>query len=183
MARLILTFAVVFAAMAVEAIRARRNAEAQLARGGVEPAGDVYRLMRFAYPVTFLAMLAEGTLRGAPPLAAVITGAAMFATAKAIKWWAIVALGPFWTFRVVVVPGAALVSRGPYRWLRHPNYVGVIGELAGVALVTRAVWSGTASLVIFGMLIAKRIVVEERALAAARRTSPASKTGNGVGSG
>lgn len=165
--------------MAVEAVRARRNEQAQLARGGVEPPGDVYPLMRVAYPATFLAMILEGLWRGAPPPAAAAFGAVLFAAAKALKWWAIVALGPFWTFRVVVVPGVTLVSRGPYRWLRHPNYLGVLGELAGIALATGAVWSGTASLVTFGILIAKRVTVEERALSAARTAPPASKAATG----
>ena len=57
--------------------------------------------------------------------------------AKALKWWAILTLGRFWTFRVIVVPGATLVAGGPYRWLRHPNYVGVIGELVGVGVDDR----------------------------------------------
>ena len=90
----------------------------------------------------FGAMLIEGALRGAPPVPAVLAGAVIFLTAKALKWWAIVSLGPFWTFRVIVVPGVRLVATGPYRWLRHPNYVGVMGELAGVALMTAAPWSG-----------------------------------------
>ena len=105
----------------------------------------------------------------------------VFAAAKALKWWAIVALGPFWTFRVVVVPDAALVSRGPYRWLRHPNYVGVVGELAGVALVTGAGLVRNRLGGHFRDPLAKRIVVEERALSAARKASPASKTANGTG--
>lgn len=166
---------VVFGTMAVEARRAARNEAAQLARGGIEPPGDVFGLMRFVYPAAFAAMLAEGAIRGRPSLPAAVAGAAVFGAAKALKWWAVVSLGRFWTFRVVVIPGAALVARGPYRWLRHPNYIGVIGELAGVALATGAVWTGPAALVVFGLLLAKRILVEERALTAARAPDPASK--------
>ena len=96
-------------------------------------------------------------------------GAAVFVAAKALKWWAILSLGPFWTFRVIVVPGARLVAAGPYRWLRHPNYVGVIGELAGVALMTGAPLSGVAGFVTFGWLVLRRISVEERAIREAAR--------------
>jgi methyltransferase len=92
----------------------------------------------------------------------------VFAAGKALKWWAILTLGPFWTFRVIVVPGSDRVQRGPYRWLRHPNYVGVMGELAGIALLTGAAFSGVAAVTVFGLLLAKRIAVEERALDAAR---------------
>src|SRR6185295_2123117 len=121
----------IFGLMLLEARRAAANERAQLRRGGVEPTDDVYKMMQVAYPACFLAMLAEGFWRGLPPAGALIAGATLFVLAKAIKWWAILTLGPFWTFRVIVVPGVPLVARGPYRWLRHPNYVGVVGELAG----------------------------------------------------
>jgi methyltransferase len=156
--------AIVFGALLVETWRAARNEHAQRARGGVEPSGDVYKLMRIVYPGAFLAMFAEGIARGSPPALVLTAGAAVFAAAKALKWWAILSLGPFWTFRVIVVPGAVLVGKGPYRWLRHPNYVGVVGELAGVAMMTGAWVSGVAAIATFGVLLMKRIAVEERAL-------------------
>jgi len=99
----------------------------------------------------------------------VLAGAAVFLIAKALKWWAIVSLGTFWTFRVIVVPGARLVAAGPYRWLDHPNYAGVMGELAGVALMTAAPVSGVAGIVTFGWLVIRRVSVEERALREAAR--------------
>jgi methyltransferase len=166
--RLILSF-VVFGSMLVEASRATANERAQRARGGREPAGDVYTIMRIAYPLAFLAMLIEGALRGTPPRSVVLAGAVIFLTAKALKWWAIVSLGTFWTFRVIVVPGARLVATGPYRWLRHPNYAGVMGELVGVALMTAAPVSGVAGIVTFGWLVIRRVSVEERALREAAR--------------
>ena len=155
--------------MFAEAWRASTNERAQRGRGGVEPAGDVYRIMRVAYPGAFVAMLVEGTLRGTSPPAAVLAGAGLFAAAKGLKWWAIRALGPFWTFRVIVVPGARLVASGPYRWLRHPNYIGVLGELAGAALMTGALLSGMAGIATFGWLLTRRISLEERALREAAR--------------
>jgi methyltransferase len=120
-------------------------------------------------------MLVEGALGDGPPWPVALTGAVVFAAAKALKWWAIVSLGPFWTFRVVVIPGEALVVGGPYRWLRHPNYVAVMGELAGVALLTGAPVSGVTAMAVFGLLLIKRIAVEERALDAAGGRAPASE--------
>jgi len=161
--------------MLIEARRAARNERVQRARGGLEPADDVYQLMRIAYPLAFAAMLAEGVLRASTPTPIVITGTAVLAAAKALKWWAILSLGPFWTFRVIVVPHATLVRRGPYKWLRHPNYVGVVGELVGVALAAGAPVSGAAALTGFGWLLMKRIRVEDRMLATA---SPPAGTSN-----
>lgn len=156
----------VFGSMLAEARRAARNERAQRARGGIEPPDDVYNVMRVVYPAAFLAMFAEGLVRGTPSPRLMVAGAATFVAAKALKWWAIWSLGPSWTFRVIVVPGAPLVATGPYRWLRHPNYVGVMGELTGVAALTGAPLSGALAVVAFAVLLIKRIAVEERALAA-----------------
>ena len=156
--------AIVFAFMIVEARRSARNEAWQRARGGIEPSGDVYKMMRVAYPAAFAAMILEGVVRGGPSPASFAAGAALFAAAKALKWWAILALGSCWTFRVIVVPGSALIGDGPYRWLRHPNYVGVVGELIGVALMTGAIAAGPIATATFGLLVLKRIAVEERAL-------------------
>jgi methyltransferase len=156
---------VVFGLMIVEALRAARNERAQRAVGGVEPPGDVYRWMQVAYPASFAAMFLEGFLRPAPPTSVLLAGIAIFALGKALKWWAILTLGRFWTFRVIVVPGTRLVRRGPYRFLRHPNYVGVAGELVGAALFAGALVAGPLATAVFGALMLRRIAVEERALA------------------
>jgi methyltransferase len=166
--RLVL-LALVFGTMAAEARRASANERTQRARGGIEPPGDVYTIMRVAYPGAFLAMFVEGALRAAPSRTVVLFGAAVFLAAKSLKWWAILSLGPFWTFRVIVVPGTRLVTVGPYRWLRHPNYVGVMAELAGAALMTGAPLAGLVGIATFGWLVIRRISVEERALRDAAR--------------
>jgi methyltransferase len=162
----------VFVPMLVEARRAARNERVQRSRGGVEPAGDVYAAMRVAYPAAFALMILEGALRGGPSRVWFDIGLGCFALGKAIKWWAILTLGPAWTFRVIVVPGASLVDSGPYRFLRHPNYVGVVLELAGAALMAGAAVSGPLAIVLFGMLLKRRMSVEERALASAARHRP-----------
>jgi methyltransferase len=160
--------AAVFVLMLVEARRAATNECAQRRRGGVEARDDMYRMMRVAYPVAFLVMLVEGAIGGTPGGRTIGAGAALLACGKALKWWAIVTLGPCWTFRVIVVPGMTLVEHGPYRWLRHPNYLGVVGELVGVALMTGAEITGPLAIVVFSGLLARRIAVESRMLTAAR---------------
>ncbi len=137
---LIAAAVVVFGFMLVEALRAARNERAQRALGGVEPAGDVYRWMQIAYPASFAAMFARRLSFAGLTAVRPVGGRARWSStlAKALKWWAILTLGRFWTFRVIVVPGAPLVRRGPYRFLAHPNYVGVLGELVGVGLLTGA---------------------------------------------
>ncbi len=157
----------VFVPMLAEAGLAASNERAQRARGGLEPPGDVYAIMRIAYPGAFLAMIAEGAFW--PGRELVFVGGLVFAAAKILKWTAIAALGPAWTFRVIVRPGAPLVTAGPYRWMKHPNYVAVAGELVGVALMSGARVAGPLGILVFSTLMLKRIRVEERALSASGR--------------
>ena len=85
---------VVFVLMAIEAAVAARHERALRALGAVEPAGDVYRLMQFAYPAAFLAMVGEGVWRGVGVDPVASAGATVFIVGKALKYWAIATLGP-----------------------------------------------------------------------------------------
>jgi len=154
----------VFVAMAIEAVIAARHDRALRAGGAVEPKDDVYRLMQVAYPGAFVAMIVEGWVRGSQETT-LVAGIVTFLFAKGLKYWAIATLGERWTFRVLVPPGSIRIVRGPYRLVRHPNYVAVIGELAGLALMTAAGIAGPIGTSVFLILILARIRVEERALA------------------
>jgi methyltransferase len=160
----LLLAALAFVPMLLEARMASRNDRRLREAGAVEPAGDVYPLMAVAYPACFLAMLGEAWIRGAATGGSFAAGLAVFAAAKALKYWAIATLGRRWSFRVMVLAGAPLVTSGPYRFARHPNYIGVAGELAGMALRAQAPVAGTVALAGFGVLLLARIRVEERAL-------------------
>ena len=154
--------------MIAETVISRRHERSLRALGAREPDGDVYPFMQLAYPACFLAMAAEGWWRGAPGPRALLTGAALFVLAKALKYWAIATLGQRWTFRVLVPPQAPRLGGGPYAFLRHPNYVAVAGELVSVAIMLGARLSGPIAVVGFGVLMLRRIQVEERALARGR---------------
>ena len=156
--------AVVFAAMIAEALISSRHDRALRARGAVEPEGDVITMMQLAYPASFVAMFAEGVWRGASAAPLLIPGLIVFVAAKALKYWAIASLGERWTFRVLVPPGAASTTTGPYRWMSHPNYVAVAGEIAGCALAMQALVTGPIAFAGFGLLMLRRIKVEEAAL-------------------
>jgi methyltransferase len=153
-----------FVPMAFEARLSRANARTLRARGAQEPGGDVYRAMQLVYPASFVAMAVEAWLRPRAISQSVVTGAVVFVAAKWLKYWAIATLGPRWTFRVLVPPDSSRVTSGPYRYMRHPNYVGVAGELAGMALMAQAPFAGTISFLAFGALMLARIRVEETAL-------------------
>lgn len=161
----LITTLAVFVPMVLEALVSARHDRALRARGAVEPPGDVYRAMQLAYPGAFLALIAEGVWRGADADTIAAAGAAVFLLAKALKYWAIQSLGVRWTFRVLVPPGSPRTSRGPYRWIAHPNYIAVALELTGIALAMHARASGPVAVVLFSLLMFRRVQIEEKALA------------------
>jgi methyltransferase len=148
----------------VETLRSVRNERGLRRLGAIEPADDVYPLMSAVYPTSFIAMTLEGAWRGGPQSPWLLVGLLLFAASKLLKFYVIAVLGERWTFRVLVPPGAPLVARGPYQFIRHPNYVAVIGELLGVACFMPAPITGTIFIAAFALILWKRIAVEERAL-------------------
>src|SRR5262245_45966267 len=138
-----------FVPMLAEAVLSRRNEQRLRAAGAFEPRDDVYPAMQLVYPACFAAMAAESWIRGRRFTSIAVLGLVVFAAAKFIKYWAIHTLGSRWTFRVLVPPGSARTLAGPYSFMRHPNYLGVMGELAGFALLSGAYWTGAVSIAAF----------------------------------
>ena len=147
-----------------ESLLSLRNERRLRARGAVEAPNDVWRVMAVTYPLAFAAMFAEGLARGGPPRTVFVAGFVLWILAKALKSWAIASLGERWSFRVLVLPGAPLVTHGPYRWTRHPNYVAVAGELAGAGAMMEAPVTGLVFTVVFVEIMRRRIRIEERML-------------------
>ncbi len=109
---------------------ARANTRALLARGAVEVAPGHYPLI-IAVHVAWLAAL--WWLAPGRPISLPLLG--LFALLQLLRVWVIRTLGPRWTTRIIVVPGETLVANGPYRFLHHPNYLVVIGEILVLPMV------------------------------------------------
>ena len=150
--------------MGGEAVLSAFNERLLRARGAVEPEGDVIGLMRWTYPGAFIVMGIEGALTGPAPPNVLMGGLALFGVAKALKVWAISSLGPRWSYRVLVVPGEPLVASGPYRFISHPNYLAVAGEIVSVAAIVWAPLTGALAAIGFGWLMILRMKIEDRAL-------------------
>ena len=150
--------------MAGEAVLSSFNEKVLRARGAIEAEGDVIGAMRFAYPGAFIVMGIEGALTGPAPRDVLMVGLALFGLAKALKIWAISSLGAKWSYRVLVVPGEPLVTSGPYRFIPHPNYLAVVGEIVSVAAIVWAPLTGIVATIGFGRLMIARIRIEDRAL-------------------
>lgn len=89
---------------------------------------------------------------------------ALVALSQALRWWCVTTLGRRWNTRVIVVPRAPLVRRGPYRWLHHPNYVAVVAEGVALPMVHTAWLTATCFTLANALLLTVRIRVENSAL-------------------
>jgi len=154
----------------VELVVSRRNARRALERGGVEVGRGHYPAMVAFHAGFLFACAAERLLLPTrwPPSAAA-AALALALGAQGLRWWCVAALRGRWTTRVVVVPGDPPVTDGPYRWIRHPNYLAVVVELAAAPLVLGAWRTALAFTIGNALLLAVRIRAEERALGPAWR--------------
>jgi methyltransferase len=142
-----------------------RNAQLAFARGGIDLGRGQYRII-VAFHTLFMAACAAGAIRYAPAcsLALSMTALAGEAAAQALRSWSVATLGQNWNTRVIVIPGIEPVTSGPYRYIRHPNYVAVALEIACVPLIRGLVIIALAFSVGNAILLAFRIRLEEQAL-------------------
>ena len=143
----------------VELPLARRNTAQLLAKGGYEVAPGHYPLI-VALHAAWL-----GTLWWLTPGQPIhLPFLALFALLELGRVWVLRMLGPRWTTRIIIVPGEQLVTGGPYRFLNHPNYLIVIGEIAVLPLVFGLVEVALLFTLLNAILLTMRIRAEEQAL-------------------
>jgi methyltransferase len=164
MSVLAIVLALVAAQRGAELVFAMRNTRQLRALGAyeVDPGGYKWIVLLHA---GWLAAMAVTIPAGTPPVWPLL---AVYAMLQLARVWVVASLGRRWTTRVMVLPGAALVRKGPYRLLRHPNYAVVAGEIAVLPLAFGA--AATAILFSLGNLVLslRRIRIEDAALAPQR---------------
>lgn len=156
--------ALVVAQRLAEMALARANTRRLLALGGIEAGAGHYPLfvvLHGAWIATMTFAVPPDTSPRPEPLC--LLGGLMLA-----RVWVLASLGEWWTTRIVTVPGAPLTHRGPYRFIRHPNYLVVSFEIATVPLIFDAWEIAVAFSVLNGLLLAHRIAVEDDALTSRR---------------
>lgn len=159
---------VVLALVAVERLAelvyAERNTRRLRAAGAREVGAAHYPLLVLLHAawLAVIALSIDRETRGDPWLLG------LFALLQLGRLWVIASLGRFWTTRIITLPAAPLVRAGPYRFLRHPNYVVVVGEIVVLPLAFGMIWQALIFSVLNGLLLAHRIRVEAIALAPRR---------------
>ena len=163
--RLALLFVAALAAQRLfELVISKRHAELLKARGAIEHGKGHFPLLVLVHVLLLLGIVFEVIVLGARPPSSWPLWALVFAAGQLLRYAAIRALGPHWNVRVLVVPGAPLVRTGPYRFLRHPNYVGVVMELLAAPLIFGAWRTAIVVSVLNAIALWIRIRCEERAL-------------------
>jgi methyltransferase len=148
-----------------ELVVSKRNAAWSMERGGVETGFGHYPFMVVLHTGFLAGCLVEAIVADRPFIPALgWTMLAVVLLAQGLRWWCITVLGHQWNTRVIVVPGLSLVAAGPYRWIRHPNYVAVVAEGIALPLVHTAWVTATLFLLLNIPLLAVRIRAEEAAL-------------------
>lgn len=140
---------------------ARRNTERLLGEGAVEVGAEHYPYFVVLH-AAWLAALVLLTPDHAEPNWAWL---AVYGLLQLARLWVMMSLGRFWTTRILTLPGAPLVARGPYRFLRHPNYLVVAGEIAVLPLVFGHWGMAVLFTLLNGLLLTVRIRQENEALA------------------
>jgi methyltransferase len=148
-----------------ELIYASSNTRALKRRGGIEYGRRHYPLIVLLH-ASWLTAIAIGIRRDPAVRTVPLT---FFVLLQGLRVWVLATLGSCWTTRVITIPGAPLVQRGPYRFLSHPNYLVIVGEMALLPLAFGQVANAIIFSILNGAALAWRIRVEEAALGPRRR--------------
>ncbi|MDN4495177.1 isoprenylcysteine carboxyl methyltransferase family protein [Ureibacillus aquaedulcis] len=148
----------------IEVIIARRNEKRMLAAGAYEAGASHYPIMIALHVGFFISLIIEVVVfeRTISPL--FIWLFILFFLVQVLRVWCLASLGPFWNTKIIILPGANVVKKGPYRLFRHPNYLVVCIEILLLPLMFQAYFTAICFTLLNFAMLAVRIPTEERAL-------------------
>lgn len=152
----------VLAQRGLEEIHSARNTRALLAAGGREIGRDYYPVVA----VTHLAWLAAVFFLIPAAALILLPVLALYLALQAARYWIIATLGPYWTHRIITLPSAPVVSTGPYRFVRHPNYLVTVAETFLLPAMFGALALGAIFTAVWSAVLYYKIILEDGALAA-----------------
>ena len=145
-----------------ELIIAKRNENWLRKQGAIEYGHDHYSLIVLLHTVFILSLIAEYLYSGTsyPDLAFL----SIYLVLVIAKVWVIASLGRYWNTKILRVPNAALVTKGPYRYVKHPNYIIVIGEIAIIPVVFHLYYTAIIFTILNAFMLRIRIIEENKVL-------------------
>lgn len=162
---LFLLFALIVIQRLSELQVAKRNYAWAMAQGATEYGAGHYWLFIVLHTGWLIGWLAEGWWRGGTLANNWWLWLGLFVMAQALRYWALTSLGKQWNTRILILPNAERIARGPYKLLPHPNYIAVVIELLSVPLIFGAWWTALiASVLNAVILLGVRIPAENKAL-------------------
>ncbi|MEM8780266.1 MAG: isoprenylcysteine carboxylmethyltransferase family protein [Cyanobacteria bacterium P01_G01_bin.49] len=143
----------------------KRNKSEILVQGGQEYSDNLLGVVKILQISWWVAMIVEVWYFERLFTAAIaIVGLLATIAGQVLRYLSMQALGTRWTLSIMTIPGSSLVNQGVYRYLRHPNWLGVILEIAGLPLIHNAYLTSIVFTVANGLLISQRIMSEEEVL-------------------
>ena len=150
----------------VELALAKRNEKILKSQGGIEFGKDGYRVIVAMHIAFFISLICEKVFLHRTLNTYWAFFVTLFVGAQVLRYWAIRSLGVHWNTKVLVIPGKKLITRGPYKYIRHPNYVSVLTEIAVIPLIFSCYITATVFSLLNLILLRRRIRIEESALRA-----------------
>lgn len=148
----------------IELLIARRNEKWMLGQGAFEVGASHYPIMVTMHLAFFVTFLLEVVALGRTLSPFWILLLIIFLLTQTARIWCLLSLGKFWNTKIIILPGADVVRRGPYRWLRHPNYLIVSIELLVLPLLFGAYFTAILYSLLNIWMLSVRIPAEEKAL-------------------
>ncbi|MBM7552517.1 isoprenylcysteine carboxyl methyltransferase family protein [Thalassobacillus pellis] len=148
----------------LELIIAKSNKEWAMKQGGVEIGEEHYKWFILVHGAFFIMLIIESYLSftGWTTIKTILL--CIFLSFQVLRVWCLVSLGRYWNTRIIVIPGHTLVNKGPYKYLKHPNYLIVLGEFIVIPLIFQAYATAIIFPALHLLLMGIRIPAEEKAL-------------------
>lgn len=147
-----------------ELVISKRNQKLMLSKGAVEFDKHGYRYIVMMHTAFFVCLVSEWVFLKRDLNFYWVYLLIIFILAQVLRYWSIASLGYLWNTKIIVLKGSRLVSAGPYKYLKHPNYIAVITEI----LVIPLIFSCYITCIVFSILniivLTRRIKIEQTAL-------------------
>ncbi len=153
----------------IELVIARRHERILMKLGAVEVDTTGYRAIVAMHAAFFVSLVLESLAMKRSPSPYWIVLIVIFAAAQLLRYWAISSLGVYWNTKLIVAPNHPPITRGPYKYLRHPNYAAVITEIAIIPLIFSCYITAALFTFINALLLRRRIRIETIALGMAHK--------------
>jgi methyltransferase len=162
-------FALLVSQRFLELLLAKRNEQIVKSKGALEFDRDGYKYIVATHVAFLISLVLERFSLQRELNKFWVVFLLIFLIAQILRYWAISSLGVYWNTKVLVVPGSELVSTGPYKYFKHPNYIAVIAEIAVIPLIFSCYLTSILFSIVNLILIRRRIKIEENALDNIRR--------------